>query len=113
MTNFSIPRIVCPYTVGISIAEIIEKEDVIKVHYEPITEDITKTFCEYKDDAVTFNFYLGSNDKDNSDKAHLYKFTVDNGAVGIEHIPVSPYDLYCKKLVDLYKQKIKEMTFLS
>lgn len=109
MTNFLNPQNVCPYTIGISIAEIIEKEDIIKVHYEPISEDATAITCMFTMNAVSFNFYIGTNDKDNLDKAHLYKFTVDNGVVGIEHIPVCPCDLYCKKPEVLYKQKIDEM----
>lgn len=106
MSNFSTPRDVCPYAIGSSVAKIITDVDIIKVHYEPITEDTTNTADMM---AVSFNIYLGGNDRNDMDAAHLYKFTVDNGNVGIEHIPVAPYDLYCTDLVKLYYQKINEM----
>lgn len=109
MTNFSTPREVCPYAIGSSVAKIINEVDIIKVHYEPIKEDVTSITDMMTVDAVSFNIYLGGNDKNDTDAAHLYKFMVDNGTVGIEHIPVAPYDLYCTDLVKLYHQKIEEM----
>lgn len=109
MSNFSTPRGVCPYAIGSSVAQIIIDEDIVKVHYEPIKEDVTSISDMLTVDAVSFNIYLGTNDKNTLDAAHLYKFMVDNGTVGIEHIPVAPYDLYCTDLVKLYHQKIEEM----